>query len=106
MTPPKKKPIPVRRPGLRRPLYDTTGPDHDQPEKSDQQLGTPGEEPTGTGTQLLYTPEEAAEKLRVRPSWLRRKASTRAIPCRFIGKHLRFADEDLRHIAGLSTPHK
>lgn len=95
-----------RRPGLRRPLYDATESDHDQSsEKSDQQPGTPDEKPTGTGAQLLYTPEEAAEKLRVRPSWLRRKASTRAIPCRFIGKHLRFADEDLRHIAGLSTQH-
>jgi hypothetical protein len=30
---------------------------------------------------LLYTPAEAAVLLRVRESWLRRKAGARVIPC-------------------------
>lgn len=49
----------------------------------------------------LYTPDEAAALLRLRPSWLKRKASGRAIPCRFLGKHLRFSRSDLETIAQL-----
>ncbi len=49
----------------------------------------------------LYTPDEAAALLRLRPSWLKRKASGRAIPCRFLGKHLRFSRSDLATIAQL-----
>jgi excisionase family DNA binding protein len=44
---------------------------------------------------LLYTAEQAAELLGVKPSWLRRKAAARAIPCTFLGKHLRFSRADL-----------
>lgn len=44
---------------------------------------------------LLLTPEQAARLLGVKPSWLRRKAAARAIPCTFIGKHLRFSHADL-----------
>jgi hypothetical protein len=40
----------------------------------------------------LHTPAEAAEILRIRESWLRGKAAARAIPCTFVGKHLRFSD--------------
>ncbi len=54
-------------------------------------------------TPLLYTPEEAAALLRVRASWLRRKATARTIPCRFLGKHLRFAHSDLEAITALNT---
>jgi excisionase family DNA binding protein len=46
----------------------------------------------------LHTPAEAAEILRIRESWLRDKAATRAIPCTFIGKHLRFSDDDIAQI--------
>ncbi|GGI95135.1 hypothetical protein GCM10011581_35280 [Saccharopolyspora subtropica] len=46
----------------------------------------------------LYTPAEAAKQLAVKESWLRRKASGRTIPCTFLGKHLRFSDDDLREI--------
>lgn len=46
----------------------------------------------------LYTPSEAAQLLRLRESWLRRKASLRQIPCTFLGKHLRFTNEDLEEI--------
>ena len=46
----------------------------------------------------LFTVDEAAERLRVRPSWLRRKATARLIPCTFLGKHLRFSPADLAAI--------
>jgi excisionase family DNA binding protein len=47
----------------------------------------------------LYTPRAAAELLAVRESWLRRKAAARAVPCTFIGRHLRFSRADLEAIA-------
>jgi excisionase family DNA binding protein len=55
----------------------------------------------------LYTPAEAAEVLQVRESRLRKKASARAIPCTFIGKHLRFSEDDLAAIiaAGSKRPY-
>ncbi|MBO2450752.1 helix-turn-helix domain-containing protein [Actinomadura barringtoniae] len=46
-------------------------------------------------TPRVHTPAEAARLLRVRESWLRKKAAARAIPCTFLGKHLRFSDDDL-----------
>lgn len=48
--------------------------------------------------QLLYTPAEAARQLRVRESWLRRRAAARQVPCTFLGKHLRFSAADLAAI--------
>lgn len=47
---------------------------------------------------LLLTPDQAAQLLGVKPSWLRRKAAARVIPCTFIGKHLRFSHADLEAI--------
>lgn len=47
---------------------------------------------------LLYTPAEAAQRLQVRESWLRKKAAARAVPCTFLGKHLRFSPADLTAI--------
>lgn len=58
-------------------------------------------EPTLLGfdaDQLLYTPAEAAKLLRVRESWLRRRAGARVIPCTFLGRHLRFSRADLATI--------
>jgi excisionase family DNA binding protein len=46
----------------------------------------------------LRTAAEAAQLLAVRESWLRRKAAARAIPCTFLGKHLRFSPADLAAI--------
>jgi excisionase family DNA binding protein len=46
----------------------------------------------------LYTPAEAAENLQVRESWLRKKAAARLIPCTFLGKHLRFSEDDINRI--------
>ncbi|MGC9667410.1 helix-turn-helix domain-containing protein [Planosporangium sp. 12N6] len=55
---------------------------------------------------LLYTAEQAAALLQISPSWLRKKATARAIPCTFVGKHLRFSANDLNLIiaAGACTP--
>ncbi|MBF9129691.1 helix-turn-helix domain-containing protein [Plantactinospora sp. S1510] len=47
---------------------------------------------------LLYTPAEAAHRLQVRESWLRKKAAARKVPCTFLGKHLRFSPADLAAI--------
>jgi excisionase family DNA binding protein len=52
---------------------------------------------------VLLTAEQAAELLQVRPSWLRRKAAARAVPCRFLGKHLRFSYADINAIAEASA---
>ncbi|MFI5591670.1 helix-turn-helix domain-containing protein [Amycolatopsis sp. NPDC051758] len=64
-------------------------------------------EPTDSAAEeagrLLYTPAAAAERLTVGESWLRRKAGQRLIPCTFIGKHLRFSDEDLRAIVAAGS---
>jgi len=46
----------------------------------------------------LYTPAAAAELLAVRESWLRRRAAARAVPCTFLGKHLRFSHADVHAI--------
>jgi hypothetical protein len=54
---------------------------------------------------LLLTPLEAAIRLCIRESWLRKKAAARAIPCTFLGKHLRFSEADLAAIvAGAALP--
>ena len=54
----------------------------------------------------LYTAAEAASVLKVRESWLKTKAAARLIPCTFIGKHLRFSDDDIAEImkAGARQP--
>jgi len=54
----------------------------------------------------LHTVAEAAGILKVRESWLRAKASARLIPCTFVGKHLRFSDDDVANImrAGARQP--
>lgn len=54
--------------------------------------------PTGPDAPLLFTPAQAANKLGVRESWLRRRAGQGTIPCTRLGKHLRFSDADLVQI--------
>ncbi|MEY8041208.1 helix-turn-helix domain-containing protein [Saccharopolyspora cebuensis] len=61
------------------------------PEADNAQSSLPGDV-------QLYTPAQAAERLAVKESWLRRKAGSRSISCTFIGKHLRFSEDDLREI--------
>ena len=51
----------------------------------------------------VFTPAEAAGILRVRESWLRRKAAARQIPCTFLGKHLRFSAADLAAIVAANA---
>lgn len=59
-----------------------------------------------TDTPLLYTAEQAAALLQIPASWLRRKATARAVPCVFIGKHLRFSPHNLEMIiqGGMCAP--
>jgi hypothetical protein len=54
----------------------------------------------------LHTVAEAAGILKVRESWLKTKAAARLIPCTFVGKHLRFSDDDIGEImrAGARQP--
>jgi excisionase family DNA binding protein len=54
----------------------------------------------------LHTTAEAARVLKVRESWLKTKAAARLIPCTFVGKHLRFSDDDIAEImkAGARQP--
>lgn len=54
----------------------------------------------------LHTVAEAAAILKVRESWLKTKATARLIPRTFIGKHLRFSDDDIAGImkAGARQP--
>jgi excisionase family DNA binding protein len=47
---------------------------------------------------LLHTPEEAAELLRCKPSWLRERARRRDIPFTLIGGAYRFTDDHLNWI--------
>src|SRR2546430_9433234 len=44
---------------------------------------------------LLYTPFEAARLLKVRESWLRKKATAPQVPFTFLGKPLPFTTNDL-----------
>ncbi|MBT8226737.1 MAG: helix-turn-helix domain-containing protein [Dactylosporangium sp.] len=69
--------------------------------------GDPGGNPEAVpDTPPLYTAEQAAELLQVPVSWLRRKATARAVPCVFLGKHLRFTAHNLEMIiqGGACTP--
>lgn len=52
-------------------------------------------------TPRLYTTVEAAELLKVSPSWLKKEAQARTVPCRRMGstgRLVRFAPEDLEQI--------
>ena len=54
----------------------------------------------------LHTVAETAQILKVRESWLKTKATARLVPCTFVGKHLRFSDDDIAEImrAGEQQP--
>ena len=93
---------PLNRPGARHALTQraaaTRPPDPRTPPQRTPQasLDVPAEG-------VLYTAEQAAARLQVRPSWLRRKAAARAVPCRYVGKHLRFSLADIHAIADASA---
>lgn len=46
----------------------------------------------------LHTIEEAAALLKVKEHWLQTKVTAREIPFRFVGRFVRFSDEDLDEI--------
>jgi excisionase family DNA binding protein len=43
----------------------------------------------------LLTVEEAAEKLRVSPSWIYKKVAARFLPCFRIGRTVRFSEKEI-----------
>jgi excisionase family DNA binding protein len=65
-----------------------------------RQLGAPAPDNRDV---LLYTPAEAAHRLRVRESWLRKKAAAGDVPRTLLGKHLRFSEADLAAIIAASA---
>jgi excisionase family DNA binding protein len=52
---------------------------------------------------LLYTVEEAASQLGLKPSWLYERTRRNELPCRRLGKYLRFSEEDLQDIIAKAT---
>ena len=50
----------------------------------------------------LFTITEAAEVLRIPISWLYERTRRNAIPCRKIGKYVRFTEGDLQEIISSS----
>ena len=66
-------------------------------------IGTSSVGPASLAGPLLYTPAEAARLLKVRESWLRKKAAARQVPCTFLGKHLRFSPTDLAAIVAAAA---
>jgi excisionase family DNA binding protein len=46
----------------------------------------------------LFTIQEAADVLRIPISWLYERTRRNAIPCRRLGKYVRFTEEDLANI--------
>jgi excisionase family DNA binding protein len=73
------------------------------PTSKDQPVRRPGAVPADDGDALLYTPAEAARRLRVRESWLRKKAAAGEVPRTLLGKHLRFSEADLAAIVAASA---
>jgi excisionase family DNA binding protein len=51
----------------------------------------------------LFTIREAAEALRIPISWLYERTRRNAIPCRRLGKYVRFTEEDLNKIISATT---
>jgi excisionase family DNA binding protein len=72
------------------------------PKSQDHPVRRPDAVPAEGGV-LLYTPAEAARRLRVRESWLRKKAAAGEVPRTLLGKHLRFSEADLDAIVAASA---
>jgi excisionase family DNA binding protein len=53
----------------------------------------------------LFTIEEAAEALRIPISWLYERTRRNAIPCRRLGKYVRFTHNDLMEIISSTESH-
>ncbi|HEY3760072.1 MAG TPA: helix-turn-helix domain-containing protein [Solirubrobacteraceae bacterium] len=64
------------------------------------QTNTTQPPPANPGIQLaqpLLRPEEAAELLAVKPSWIYEAVRTRQLPCLRIGRHIRFTHTQLEN---------
>jgi len=53
---------------------------------------------SAAGFQLLYTADEAALMLRVKPRWLKRQAAARKVPFTMLAGSYRFSDRHLEEI--------
>lgn len=53
--------------------------------------------------QILYTPDEASEIVKLTPYWLKYRARLGEIPHRRVGRLIRFAFEDLEAIKEMSA---
>ena len=53
----------------------------------------------------LFTIEEPAEQLRIPISWLYERTRRNAIPCRRLGKYVRFTQNDLMDIISATESH-
>lgn len=49
----------------------------------------------------LYTKAQAAERLQVSERWLEKRVTARRIPHTWLGRHIRFSDQDLAEIAAM-----
>ncbi len=54
-------------------------------------------------SKLLFTVEEAARRLGLPKSWLYERTRKNALPCRRLGKYVRFTEDDLSAIIAGST---
>ncbi|MEV3980770.1 hypothetical protein [Nonomuraea sp. NPDC049758] len=63
-------------------------------------LGTSREAPVD---QVLYTPEQAEERLNLNALWLKRQAKVGRIPCWRMGKLYRFTEEHIAEIARIGS---
>lgn len=52
---------------------------------------------------VLYTTAEAAAILRVSESYLKKAAGARIVPCRRMGRLVRFSDDDLAQIVAAAA---
>jgi excisionase family DNA binding protein len=77
------------RPRIHRPAAPRSGPEADPPTPEEARLRHHA---------LAYTPEQAADLLNVPAAWLRRAAGQGRIPATYLGKHLRFSNQDLAEI--------
>jgi excisionase family DNA binding protein len=53
---------------------------------------------------LLFTVKEAAARLAVPMSWLYERTRKKTVPCRRLGKYIRFTEQDLLDIVSGATP--
>jgi excisionase family DNA binding protein len=70
-------------------------------ESSRQKIGISVQQPTPING--LYTIDEAARRLHLRPTWLYERTRRNAIPHHRFGKYIRFTDADLDAIITMAS---